>query len=124
MKKVLLILLTIFMFGGMSGILSASDIKTTCSAIAAAAPCNPVSPTTYTQVLKQGTCTISGTHTGINVDIDGSIDGVNYSPLYDDATANGNYSFVNMPYKYIRGDVDAIATGTVTVTCVWPEELK
>ena len=87
-----------------------------CSAVTAAGVCTiiPVGGIT-----NGGTCVVSGAASSMNVDIDGSIDGTNFYSLVDDITANGNYSFVNMPFKSIRVDVDTIADNSITVECFW-----
>lgn len=70
-------------------------------------------------IAKATTCTVSGTHSGLNLDLDGSIGpGDVYHALWEDITVNGNYSIWLKPFQCIRADIDARTTGTVIVDCV------
>lgn len=77
---------------------------------------NASSPTGFANI---GTCNISGVNGTVNFDIEGSVDNSNWDDLYADITANGNYSFVNQPFFYIRVQIDdANDSGTATFECI------
>ncbi len=63
------------------------------------------------------TCFVVGTSGDLNLDIDGSLDGITYFGLQDDITATGGYSIINQPFNYYLLDVDACSTCSVTTTC-------
>lgn len=113
MKVLMLVLAIIFTFV----LVNVSSAVLTCNAKTDTGNCTAINVGDATD---KGTCQISGVSiTSFNIDIDGSTDGVTYYGLYDDITAIGNYSFSGKPFQFLRADIDAETSTSLTVDCIW-----
>ena len=58
---------------------------------------------------------VTGTGTGLSINLQGSLDGTTWNDIGSAATANGLFTFSGTPVTWIRANLAAITGGSVTV---------